>query len=135
MGVQVLFRRSLICLKSYQRVLQKIMAIGDGENDVEMLKLASLGVALGNGSEKAKAVADIIGATNDEDGVAMAIYSWEKTEPMSPLRVFPTGAHASHCDRVHSSSSLCARSSVPFELAVRGLQRQRNGERIEGERK
>lgn len=52
------------------------MAIGDGENDVEMLELASLGVALSNGSDKAKAVADIIGASNDEDGVADAIYRY-----------------------------------------------------------
>lgn len=50
------------------------MAIGDGENDVEMLELASLGVALSNGSDKTMAVADVIGATNDEDGVAQAIY-------------------------------------------------------------
>ncbi|XP_072995436.1 endoribonuclease YBEY, chloroplastic-like isoform X1 [Typha latifolia] len=55
---------------------KEIMAIGDGENDVEMLELASLGVALANGSEKAKAVADVIGATNDEDGVAKAIYNY-----------------------------------------------------------
>ncbi|KAJ6812894.1 uncharacterized protein M6B38_146160 [Iris pallida] len=55
---------------------KEIMAIGDGENDVEMLELASLGVALRNGSEKAKAVADVIGATNDEDGAAEAIYRY-----------------------------------------------------------
>ncbi|KAL0394126.1 UNVERIFIED_CONTAM: Endoribonuclease YBEY, chloroplastic [Sesamum latifolium] len=55
---------------------KEIMAIGDGENDVEMLKLASLGVALSNGSEKAKAVADVIGISNDEDGVADAIYRY-----------------------------------------------------------
>jgi len=50
------------------------MAIGDGENGVEMLRLAGLGVALSNGSEKAKAVADVIGVSNDEDGVADTIY-------------------------------------------------------------
>ncbi|KAL6845130.1 hypothetical protein ACP4OV_024625 [Aristida adscensionis] len=54
----------------------EVMAIGDGENDIEMLQLASLGVALANGSEKTKAVADVIGATNDEDGVAQAIYEY-----------------------------------------------------------
>ncbi|XP_010249477.1 PREDICTED: uncharacterized protein LOC104592035 [Nelumbo nucifera] len=55
---------------------KEIMAIGDGENDVEMLELASLGIALSNGSEKAKAVADAIGPSNDEDGVADAIYRY-----------------------------------------------------------
>ncbi|GAB4854345.1 hypothetical protein Ancab_022931 [Ancistrocladus abbreviatus] len=55
---------------------KEVMAIGDGENDVEMLELASLGVALSNGSEKAKAVADVIGTSNDEDGVADAVYRY-----------------------------------------------------------
>ncbi|KAL2318167.1 hypothetical protein Fmac_032043 [Flemingia macrophylla] len=55
---------------------KEIMAIGDGENDVEMLELASLGVALSNGSEKTKAVANVIGLSNDEDGVADAIYRY-----------------------------------------------------------
>nr|GMD87158.1 endoribonuclease YBEY, chloroplastic [Ipomoea batatas] len=54
----------------------EIMAIGDGENDMEMLELASLGVALSNGSEKAKAVANVIGSSNDEDGAADAIYRY-----------------------------------------------------------
>uniref|UniRef100_N1R2I3 Phosphatase yidA n=1 Tax=Aegilops tauschii TaxID=37682 RepID=N1R2I3_AEGTA len=54
----------------------EVMAIGDGENDIEMLEVASLGVALANGAEKTKAVANVIGATNDEDGVAQAIYDY-----------------------------------------------------------
>ena len=52
------------------------MAIGDGENDVEMLQLASFSVALKNGCEKAKSVAHMVGPTNDEDGVADAIYRY-----------------------------------------------------------
>ncbi|XP_062164021.1 endoribonuclease YBEY, chloroplastic isoform X2 [Alnus glutinosa] len=55
---------------------KEVMAIGDGENDVEMLELAALGIALSNGSEKTKAVANEIGASNDEDGVADAIYRY-----------------------------------------------------------
>ncbi|RXH72704.1 hypothetical protein DVH24_012388 [Malus domestica] len=55
---------------------KEIMAIGDGENDIEMLELASLGIALSNGAEKAKAVANVIGLSNDEDGVADAIYRY-----------------------------------------------------------
>ncbi|CAM8970502.1 unnamed protein product [Rhodiola kirilowii] len=54
----------------------EVMAIGDGENDMEMLELAGLGVALSNGSEQAKAVADVIGISNDEDGAADAIYRY-----------------------------------------------------------
>ncbi|CAI0409538.1 unnamed protein product [Linum tenue] len=55
---------------------EEIMAIGDGENDIEMLQLAALGIALSNGVEKTKAVADVIGVSNDEDGVADAIYRY-----------------------------------------------------------
>ncbi|XP_039116452.1 endoribonuclease YBEY, chloroplastic-like isoform X2 [Dioscorea cayenensis subsp. rotundata] len=55
---------------------KEIMAIGDGENDVEMLQLASLAVALENGSDQAKAVADVIGESNNEHGVAKAIYQY-----------------------------------------------------------
>jgi hydroxymethylpyrimidine pyrophosphatase-like HAD family hydrolase len=52
------------------------MAIGDGENDVEMLNLVRWGVAMANGSDKAKTVADAIVTSNDEDGVADAIYRY-----------------------------------------------------------
>ncbi|KAI3902634.1 hypothetical protein MKW92_016315 [Papaver armeniacum] len=55
---------------------KEVMAIGDGENDIEMLELASLGVALSNGAEKTKTVANVIGLSNDEDGVADAIYRY-----------------------------------------------------------
>ncbi|CAN1216895.1 Endoribonuclease YBEY, chloroplastic [Linum perenne] len=68
-GVQIL-------LDHLGATAEEIMALGDGENDIEMLKLASLGIALRNGSEKTKAVADIIGISNDEDGVADAIYRY-----------------------------------------------------------
>ncbi|TQD69680.1 hypothetical protein C1H46_044785, partial [Malus baccata] len=53
-----------------------IMAIGDGENDIEMLEMACLGIALGNGVEKTKTVANVIGLSNDENGVADAIYRY-----------------------------------------------------------
>lgn len=52
---------------------QRCMAIGDGENDVEMLKLCGLGVAVGNAGSAARSVADVVVASNDEDGVAQAI--------------------------------------------------------------
>ncbi|KAL6006056.1 hypothetical protein ACLOJK_040101 [Asimina triloba] len=55
---------------------EEVMAIGDGENDVEMLQSASLGVVLENGMEMAKAVANAVAASNDEDGVADAIYRY-----------------------------------------------------------
>ncbi|KAK9109062.1 hypothetical protein Sjap_017122 [Stephania japonica] len=63
-------------LDHFGATADEVMAIGDGENDIEMLELASFGVALSNGSEQTKAVANVIGASNDEDGVADAIYRY-----------------------------------------------------------
>ena len=45
------------------------VAVGDGGNDVEMLKAAGVGVAMGNADESAKAVADMITDHIDEDGL------------------------------------------------------------------
>ncbi len=50
-----------------------LMALGDGENDLEMLQLAALGVAMGNAGERVKAAADAIAPPNDQHGVAAAI--------------------------------------------------------------
>lgn len=51
----------------------QIMAIGDQDNDKEMLKAAGLGVAMGNGHQELKDVADHVTDTVDNDGVAVAI--------------------------------------------------------------
>ena len=52
---------------------EEVMAIGDGENDVEMLKFAGLGVAMENASDYVKEFADVITTSNNKDGVANAI--------------------------------------------------------------
>lgn len=52
---------------------EQMMAFGDGGNDIEMLAFAGLGVAMANGSEAARAAADYVTASNDEDGVALAL--------------------------------------------------------------
>ncbi|TVU11090.1 hypothetical protein EJB05_44653 [Eragrostis curvula] len=65
-----------ILLESLGASPDQVMAIGDGENDKEMLQLAGLGVALSNGCEVTKSVADVICASNDESGVAQAIYKY-----------------------------------------------------------
>lgn len=51
----------------------EVMCIGDNENDISMIKYAGLGVAMGNAEEKVKKYADFVTASNDEDGVAVAI--------------------------------------------------------------
>lgn len=49
------------------------MAIGDAENDIEMLQVVAVGVAMGNAGEATKAAADFVVATCDCDGVAEAV--------------------------------------------------------------
>ena len=44
--------------------------------DVEMLSLVGLGVAMGNANPPARAAADVVVGTNDEDGVAEAVQSY-----------------------------------------------------------
>lgn len=48
---------------------EQIIAFGDERNDLEMLEYAGIGVAMGNGHEKAKAAADFITTSNDEQGI------------------------------------------------------------------
>lgn len=52
---------------------QEIMAIGDANNDIEMLEYAGLGVAMGNASQHVKDLADYVTDSNDQNGVATAI--------------------------------------------------------------
>lgn len=50
-----------------------MMAFGDGYNDISMLKLAGLGVAMANAVAEVRAEADYVTRSNEEDGVAYAI--------------------------------------------------------------
>ena len=52
---------------------EEIMACGDGENDIDMLREVGFGVAVANAEQSVKAVADYITLSNDEEGVAKAI--------------------------------------------------------------
>lgn len=51
----------------------QIMAIGDQDNDREMLEISEIGVAMGNGDKELKKIADYITDTVDNDGAALAI--------------------------------------------------------------
>ncbi|MDQ1143995.1 Cof subfamily protein (haloacid dehalogenase superfamily) [Bacillus sp. SORGH_AS 510] len=48
----------------------EVVAIGDGPNDIEMLRHAGTGVAMGNASEEVKAVADFVTGHHENDGLA-----------------------------------------------------------------
>lgn len=56
--------------------LEQIIACGDEGNDREMILAAGLGVAMGNAAEGTKAIADVIVADCDHDGVAEVIETY-----------------------------------------------------------
>ncbi|MDY2777847.1 MAG: Cof-type HAD-IIB family hydrolase [Collinsella sp.] len=51
----------------------ELVAFGDGQNDVAMIELAGVGVAMGNAVAELKDVADMVTASNNDDGIALAL--------------------------------------------------------------
>ncbi len=56
--------------------VEETMAMGDSGNDLDMIKKAGLGVAMGNAEPDILEVADYVTKTNEEDGVAFALREW-----------------------------------------------------------
>lgn len=50
-----------------------IIAFGDSGNDIDMLKIAGLGIAMGNASEDVKSIADYVTDRVEEDGIRNAL--------------------------------------------------------------
>lgn len=53
---------------------EEIIAVGDSENDLAMLRVAGMPVAMGNAAPEVKAAAKYVTGTNLEDGVARMIH-------------------------------------------------------------
>ncbi len=73
--------------QSLLRLLAKInltpadlMAFGDGYNDLSMLKLAGMGVAMANAAPEVRAEADYVTLSNEEDGIAAALEHFYNAE-------------------------------------------------------
>lgn len=65
---------SLMKLAEYLGInADEIAAVGDGDNDIEMLEYAGFSVAMGNASPKLKEIADFITLDVQKDGLAYAI--------------------------------------------------------------
>lgn len=62
-----------VLLEQLDVVREEVIAIGDGACDVTMLQLAGLGVAMGHSQDSVKVCADYVTASNEEDGVALAV--------------------------------------------------------------
>ena len=52
---------------------ERIIAFGDEDNDLEMIDYAGVGVAMGNGIDRLKSIADEVTDTNNEDGIARVL--------------------------------------------------------------
>jgi Cof subfamily protein (haloacid dehalogenase superfamily) len=63
----------LTLARHFQVDPQHVMAIGDNTNDIPMLQVAGLSIAMGQSPASVKAAAQAITASNDEDGLALAI--------------------------------------------------------------
>lgn len=60
----------------YQVPLEQVMTIGDHFNDLPMIRLAGLGVAMGNAPEAVQKEAQVVTSSNQEHGVAKAIQEY-----------------------------------------------------------
>lgn len=59
--------------KSYNLAIEQTMTLGDNYNDIPMLKLAGLGVAMQNAPSDVKDCANVVTETNNQNGVSKAI--------------------------------------------------------------
>ncbi len=55
---------------------QRVLAMGDNDNDIPMLQAAGFGIAMGNANAGMKAIADWIAPSIEEDGAAVALEKW-----------------------------------------------------------
>ena len=66
--------------------LSRVMCVGDNDNDVSMLRLAGVAVAMDNGTRAAKAAAGWLCPDNAHDGAAAAIRRLALGEPQPGVR-------------------------------------------------
>jgi len=56
--------------------MENVVVMGDNYNDMGMFEVAGLAVAMGNGEDAMKEMADVVTLSNNESGVAHAIYEY-----------------------------------------------------------
>lgn len=62
-----------VLLNSLSLTRKQLVACGDGRNDVTMIDYAGMGVAMENACDEVKSVANFVTASNDDEGVCLAI--------------------------------------------------------------
>ena len=91
-GVDKAHAISLVC-DDLHLSMEQVICMGDGDNDIQMLQQAGLGVAMGNADDLVKASADVCAPSNDEDGVAWVLRNYCLTTPNTKpnKRAMPNG--------------------------------------------
>jgi 5-amino-6-(5-phospho-D-ribitylamino)uracil phosphatase len=72
--------------------LSQVMAIGDNNNDIEMLRRAGWGVAMGQAPLAVKAAARAVTASNAQDGAALAIERYALGDGLLEVRLASSSA-------------------------------------------
>lgn len=62
--------------KHYGILQEEVIAFGDNHNDISMIKYAGMGIAMGNAEKEVKEVANFITLSNNDNGIAHAIYKF-----------------------------------------------------------
>lgn len=66
--------RSVKILAAYLDIdISEVIAFGDSQNDIDMLKTVGLGVAMDNASDEVKSIADRVTRTNNDKGVVSVL--------------------------------------------------------------
>jgi len=66
-----------VILNMHGLKIEETMAIGDGENDIAMLRHCRIGIAMGNSEQEVKDAADYITDDIDQDGLYKALQHFE----------------------------------------------------------
>lgn len=56
--------------------IERTIAVGDADNDLDILKTAGLAIAMGNSNRRVLEISDVIVSDNDSNGCAEAIYKY-----------------------------------------------------------
>ena len=70
-----------VLLNHYGLRAKQAVAFGDSDVDVDMLQYCGLGVAMGNAPKQVKEAADYVTASNDAEGVYIALNSLRLKAP------------------------------------------------------
>ena len=70
-----------VLLNHYGLSPKQAVALGDSDVDADMLQYCGLGIAMGNAPQRVKEAADLVTASNDEEGVYIALNSLRLKAP------------------------------------------------------